>query len=122
VHTWPDVGGRRAEILEPEGDLVLDPAEHDLVLRVLEQRGHLVRKVGGPEATRVPAGHLDATLEAPAVEVRNEPRERTKERRLARARGAEERHDLARLDAERDVVQRRAVSAGVGEGEPLDLG
>ena len=98
MYARPDLRGRRAEVLEPERDLVLDAAEDDLVLGVLEQRGDLVGEVGRAEAAGVAPGDLDAALETPAVEVRNEPSERAQERRLAGAGRPEQRHDLARLE------------------------
>jgi hypothetical protein len=44
----PDLGFWRAQILEPERDLVLDEGHHDLVLGVLEDRRDRSGKVGGP--------------------------------------------------------------------------
>ena len=122
VDAGPDLCRRRAEVLEPERDLVLDAAEDDLVLGVLEQRGDLVREIGRAEAAGVASGDLDAALEAAAVEVRNEAGQRPQERRLAGARRAEERHDFARLDLERDVGQRGPLRVWIRERQPLDLG
>ena len=76
VHARPDLARRRADVLEAEGDLVRDRPEDDLVLGILEERRNLAGEVGGPEPPGVPAGDHDPALEAPAVEVRNEPRER----------------------------------------------
>jgi hypothetical protein len=38
VRARSDVWGRHAEVLEPESGLVGDPAHHDLVLGILEDR------------------------------------------------------------------------------------
>ena len=122
VHARPDLAGRPADVLEAEGDLVRDPAEDDLVLGILEEGCNLACEVGRAEPPGVPAGDHDPAPEPPAVEVRNEPRQRAEERRLARAGRAEQRHDLARLDPERDVRERGLLRARVGEREPLDLG
>ena len=102
VDAGPDLCRRRAEVLEPERDLVLDAAEDDLVLGVLEERRDLVGEIGRAEAAGVASGDLDPALEAAAVEVRDEPGQRAQKRRLAGARGAEERHDLTGLDLERE--------------------
>ena len=39
--------GRDSEVLEAERDLVLDPRHHDLVLGILEHRGHGAGELGG---------------------------------------------------------------------------
>jgi hypothetical protein len=122
VHARPDLHRRRAKVLEPERDLVLDTAEDDLILGILEQRGDLVREIRWAETARVASGHLDPPLEPAAVEVRNEPGQGAEERRLAGARRAEERDDLARFDPERDVAERRPLHTGIRERQPFDLG
>src|SRR4029453_13334691 len=91
----PYLVGRRADILEPEGDLVLDAAEDDLVLGILEEGGELACEIRRPKAPRVLAGDHDPALEAAAVEVRDEARERPQKQRLAGAGGAGHRDDLA---------------------------
>ena len=115
----PEALGLDAQVLEAEGDLVRDARHHDLVLRILEQRRHRAGELGRPRRARVPAVDGDAALEAPAVEVRHEPGERAQEARLARAGRAEQRDELARLDGERDVHERRQL-ARVRERDPLD--
>src|SRR4029077_20986331 len=122
VHTRPDLHRRRAKVFEPERDLVLYAAEDDLVLGVLEQGGDLVREIRRAEAAGGASGDLDPALEPAAVEVRNEPGQRAQECRLAGARRAEERDDLARLDLERDVAERRRVHAWIRVRQPFDLG
>src|SRR6476659_1801914 len=71
-----------ADVLQPEGDLVEHAGKDDLVLGVLEKRGDGSRQAGGPLATRVEAGDLDAAREAAAVEMRDEPGESAKQRGL----------------------------------------
>ncbi len=95
----------------PKATSFVDPAEDDLILGILEEGCDLAGEIGGPEPPRVQAGDHDPALEAPAVEVRDEARERAQECRLARARRAEERHDLARLDPKRDVRERGLLRA-----------
>ena len=80
--TRPDLGGRDAEVLEPEGDLVRDDRHHDLVLRILEDRCDRSGERGGPCLTGIEPGDDDAAGEAAAVEVRHEPCERAQQRRL----------------------------------------
>jgi hypothetical protein len=68
---------------------------------------------------RVEAPDLHAPREAPAVEVRHKAAERAQQGRLAAAGRAEQRHDLARLELERHVAQRR-MRLRVGERQVLD--
>jgi hypothetical protein len=115
-----DQGRRRADVLEPEGDLAEDGAEDDLLLRLLEDGRHRSRQAGRAHAPRVVPADLDGAGEPAAVEVRDEAGERAQERRLPGA-GRPEQHDpLARLDGQRDAVQRRPRSARVGERELRD--
>ena len=66
-------------------------------------RGQLGRAV----LARVEPADQRAPGELAAVEVRHEPGRGAQQRRLARARAAGEHDELARLDAQRDVAQRR---------------
>ena len=70
-------------------------------------------------AARVAAGDGDAAAEGAAVEPRHEPAERAHERRLAGARRTEHEDDLAGVDPERDVFERRQ-RLRIGKGQPLD--
>ena len=101
---------RRADVLEPEGDLVRDRGEDDLILRILEYRGHHAGQFRGPRRPRVTAAHDDAALEAAAVEMRYQPGERTEQRRLARAGGSEHADDLALVELEREVTEGRLLA------------
>jgi len=110
---------RRADILEPERDLGTDTAEDHLILRILEDRRDRSGELRRTRAARVAACDFDPALEPPAVEPRHEPGQRAQKGRLARAGGAEQQHDLAVLDLERDVVQRRR-RLRVRERKPVD--
>ena len=119
LDTGPDFRRRDAEVLEPEGDLVGDDGHHDLVLGILKDRRDRAGELGRACAAGVEPGDDDLTLEAAAVEVRDEPGERAEQRRLARTGRAEESHHLSRLERQRDVAQRRR-SRGVREREAVD--
>ncbi len=116
-HALRDLARRRADVLEPERDLRLDAAEHDLVLGILEDGRDGAGELGGARAARVEARDLDAALEPAAVEVRDEPGERTQDRRLAGAGRPEQQQHLARLDRQRHVVEREPA-VGIREREP----
>ena len=73
VHPRPDLAGSGPDVLEPEGDLVRDPAEDDLVLGILEERRDLAGEVGRAEAAGIEARDHDAALESPAVECGTSP-------------------------------------------------
>ena len=96
----------------PNCDLVRDAGEDDLVLGILEDGRDRAGQLGRPCVARVAAADLDPAVEAAAVEMRNEPGERAQQRRLARPGRPEQRDQLALLELERDVAQRRAPVAG----------
>jgi hypothetical protein len=100
VHPRPDLIRRGPDVLEAERDLVGNMPEDDLVLGILEEHGDCTREVGGPETPCVHARDDDATLEPPAVEMRDEAGKCAQERRLPGARRSEHGHDLARLERE----------------------
>jgi hypothetical protein len=116
----PDLGRRRAGVLEPEGDLVLDASHHDLILRVLEDGRDRPRELGGSSVTRIASADDDCAPEAPTVEVRNEPSERAQHRRLARAGRSEHDDDLAGTELEGEIPDSRYVCSRVGERETRD--
>jgi hypothetical protein len=116
----PDLRGRRAQVLEPERDLVLDPGHHDLVLGVLEDGGDGPDEVGRPGTARVEAADDDGPAEPAAVEVGHEPGERAQERRLPAARRAEHGEDLAVGHFHGDVPERGLTRLGVGVRQPVD--
>jgi hypothetical protein len=108
-----DPCGRRADVLQSEGDLGLDTREDDLILRILEDARDGSGKLGRPGAPRVHPGDLDAPGENASVEVRDEPGERAQKRRLPSTGGAEEADDLALLKGERHRVERRPIGARI---------
>ncbi len=120
VHARPDLLRRRTEVLEPEGDVVAHERHEDLVLGILEDGRDRSREVGRARRARVAAADLDPTREPPAVEVRHEPGERADERRLPRARRAEQRDDLARLERHGHVGQGGRSDVRIRERQVLD--
>ena len=64
MHAGPDALRRRADVLEAECDLVRDPPEDDLVLRILEERRDASGKLGRARAPGVAAVDLDRLLHA----------------------------------------------------------
>ena len=117
----PDLGRENAEVLEPERDLVPNERHHDLVLGILEHSRRRPGEGRRPRAPRVDPVHPDAAREVPTMKVRDEAGERAQECRLARARRAEECDDLSRLQAERDILERRRVRARIAELEAFDV-
>ncbi len=105
----PDLGRRQAGVLEPEGDLVRDPAHHRLVLGILEDGGDEPDQRGRRRLAGIEAPDRHAPGEDTAVEVRHEAGERAQERRLAAAGRAEEGDVLAVVDRERDTGQHLAT-------------
>ena len=100
-------GARR--VLDAERRPRQDAAEHDLVLRVLEERRHRARELGGPSAG-CRGRRSRRCLRTPAVKVRYEPGQRSDERRLPAPRPAGEQHDLSR--ARSRARRRRARPVG----------
>jgi hypothetical protein len=112
-----DLGRVRGEVLQPERGLAIDPAEHDLGLRILEHEPGAAGDLAGAGHPRVESrGHHLAGELAP-VEVGDQPERRAQQRRLAAARVAGEQHQLALGDLERHTVQRRRAAARVAVGD-----
>ena len=119
VDPRPDLARGHARVLEPERDLVQHLGHHDLVLRVLEHGRDGPSELCRAHLARVDPADDDAPREDTAVEVRHEPRERTKQRRLPRSRRAEQRNVLALFDLQRHAVEHRRAG-GVGEAQVVD--
>ena len=117
-----DLERRHAEVLEPELELVLDAGHDDLVLGILEDGRDRPGQVARPCRPRLASSDLDPAGEAAAVEVRHEAGERAQERRLSRPGRPEQTDELARLDLQRDVVQRRPPVAWIAIGQAIDSG
>ena len=114
LHAARDRRGAPAAVLEREGQLRAHRAHDDLRLRVLEQRARDRRQLRRAVRARVEAARDEPSGELPAVEVRDEPGRRAQQRRLARAGAAREHDELAGLDPQRDVGERRRGRAGIG--------
>ena len=114
-------GGRApAAVLERERELRAHRAHHHLRLGVLEQRAGDGRQLGRAVVARVEAAGQQPPRELAAVEVRHEARGGTQQRRLARPRPAGEHDELARLDAQRDVGERRPRGAWIRVGHAVE--
>src|SRR5205085_9793876 len=107
----------RADVLQAKGDLVEDAREYDLILGILEQRRDGSRQLSRAVPPCVEAGELDPAREAPAVELRNEPREGAKQCRLAGAGAAEHQRDLSRGQTHGHVPKSRDGRARIREGK-----
>ena len=116
-------GDRRrppAAILERERELRAHGPHHDLRLGVLEQRAGDGGQLGRAVVARVEAAGEQPPREHAAVEVRHEARRGAQQRRLARAGPAREHDELARLDAQGHVGQRRPRGARIGVGHAIE--
>ena len=118
----PARDGRRAPaaVLERERQLRAHRAHHDLRLGVLEQRAGDGGQLGRAVVARVEAAGQQPPGELAAVEVRHEARGGAQQRRLARPRPAGEHDELARLDAQGHVGERRPRGAGIGVGDAVE--
>ena len=115
-----DRGGAVAAALERERELGAHRAHHQLRLGVLEEHAGERAEARRPVLAGVEAGERDATGEMPAVEVRHEAAGGPQQRRLAVAGEAREQAELARLDLDADVLERRRGDAGVGVADLLE--
>src|SRR5215210_1312424 len=102
-----DLVRRHAHVLEPEGDLVLDAREDDLVLRILEHGRDGSRELARAGAPRVHAVDLDPPCELPTVKVGDEPGQSAQQGRLPRPRRAEEADELTGAELQRDPLDGR---------------
>ena len=102
-----DLGRWTAEALEPERHLVAHPLDDQLRLGILEHQPGVAGELARPVVARVQAVDDHAAGELAAVEVGHEAERGPQQRRLAAARLAQQQHQLARLDVQRDAVQRR---------------
>lgn len=111
---------RNGPQLERKRDLVLDPVDHHLCLRVLghdpDQLAHGRRAVSRRRAS----GDLDPPSQPPACEVGHQPVQAAEQRRLAAAGWANHQCQLASTELQGDLAQRRLARARVGEGDALE--
>jgi hypothetical protein len=108
----PDLRFRQAAHLEPEGDVVGD-------VHVGKQRIVLKHHADLALLQRHALDALAVHLDPPGIgeiEAGNHP----EQRRLARARGAEQRIEAAIIEAHRDVVERLVIAECAGEIHDLD--
>ena len=117
----PDRLARLAEILRPECELGLHGGAHDLAGRVLEHRSDGQGDVAQPEVGRGPTVDPDRAVELARIGVRDEAVDRPDEGALATSRGSRDEQDLARVQGQIEVSQRRLRRSAVAEGELLDL-
>ena len=114
-----DLMRRSPDVLQAERNLVEDPREDDLVLRILEHRRDRAGQASRAVPPRVESRDLDAAREAAAVEVRDQAGERAEEGRLPGARTPEHQRDLSRDQVRGHVPKRWCRGAGVREGNLL---
>ncbi len=103
-----DLNGRQAEVLQAEGDVVLDAGGNDLAFRVLEDHAHGLAdlvEVGGINGSETVNQNIAASR-------CDKPVEQACQRRLAGPVGADQTDELARGDIEVDVRQCRRVTPG----------
>ena len=109
-----------AQVLETERRLAIGPAHHELRLGVLEDEPDMPGELARAVVARVEAGGGHPPAQLAAVEVRHEAERRPQQRRLARARAADQQHELTGVDAQVDAVQGRRRGAGVAVGDALE--
>ncbi len=116
VHARPDVGARHAQVLAPEGDVVAHPREDRLTVGVLQHHAR-------PAAHRCGERPVDEQLALVLALVRaaEDARDALQQRRLARARGAEQQHPLPRRDAERGIPHRPRLTRRIPPAPPARL-
>ena len=111
---------RDAELLHPEGQLVLDDRRDELRLRLLEDEPDLGAQDPRAVAARVETAHRHTAAEAAAGEVRHQPVQAAQHGRLAAAGRPGQHDEVALLDPPVDVAQHRPPGAGVGKGNAVE--
>ena len=114
LHAARHGGPALAAVLQREGELMANGAEHDLRLGVLEEAARHRRDRRRPVLAGIEAADHRAAAEDAAVEVRHEAARGAQQRGLAAGRQPGENHELARLDDHRHITQRRPRRPGVG--------
>ena len=115
-----DRAGPMPAALERQRELRAHRAHHELALGVLEERARERPQARGPVLAGVQAGELHAPREAPAVKVRHQATGGAQQRRLAMPGEAREHAELARAHLEAQVLERRALGAGVAVGDLVE--
>ena len=107
------------QVLRPEGELRLDRRADDLSRRVLQDGADDLRQVAQAELGHGVTFDADLASRCAVVGMRDEAVDTADERALAAARRSGHQEDLAGLDGQRDVPDRRLARATVGEREAL---
>ena len=92
-----DLRAGEAEVLQPEGDFILDGELGNLRLRVLEDHTHHRRQFGHRGLPGVPSGHAHPAGEAALDGLGDEPVDGHQQRALAAPRRAAQDHEFAPL-------------------------
>jgi hypothetical protein len=117
-HPHPHVVVRPTAVLEPERDLVLDARHDELRFRVLEDDAAHASEDPRRRRRNVELADPEVAPPRPGQHVRDESHERPCQRALARPGRPEHEQDAARIEPERDVAQRRFLSAPIRPAEP----
>ena len=111
---------REAEVLEPEGDLVVGLEHHELRLGILEEHADVPRELRELRAPRVAAAdRQDAALPVRVERVWDQAVEAERERALPRAARTEQEQALALFPFEVEIVERRSFPSDVPDGKRL---
>src|SRR6185436_12833297 len=114
-------GAIQADVLGTERELGRDRGRHDLLGRVLEDRPDMPRDIAQLQLGARPAFDPNDPGKLAGVGMWDEPVHCPDERALATARRAGDEQDLARMDGNGDVAERRLRGAPVPEREVLEL-
>ncbi len=108
-----------AEVLQAEGDLVLDRQSAELSVGILKDQSDLLGEQVHRTIAHHQPGHGHPARVVALDQMRDQPVQAERERALARSAGAQHQQGLARLHGERQVDQRRLDPGGVGERQPF---
>jgi hypothetical protein len=116
-----DLGGRAAEVLHAEADLVPHAGVDDLPLGVLEDHADGGREGGDPRLRQAMAADGGSAGECPLERMGDGAVQQLQQGALAAAAGAEDEHELAFAHPQRDVAQNRQRLTLVGIGDATDV-
>jgi len=100
-------GWRQAQILHPEGQLILDHVGYELGLGILEHEADEVTHATRAQIGRVAPGDLHPACQSAAGKMRHQAVKTAQQRRLATARRTDHQHELTFGDVQTDVIQHR---------------
>jgi hypothetical protein len=121
-NTRPHLGGRRAAVLEAEGDVIFGSLHHELAIRVLEQQADPAAEPRpGGTTVRGDVGAVEGQAPPPLPWelVRDETGEGKCKRALARPGRPDDEEELAGVEGEGQVPQRVTSGVGVAEAEAV---